>query len=248
MRCPRCGATNPDGAAWCGQCYGALADDDVEPAPTPTAPGAAVPSPDAGIPSEPAGPKPADRSPSSEHGFRTVDGQIQWTCVACGEHNPIDLLSCGVCGTSLGARYARPPAEPSAQEWTTALALSAVLPGAGHMAVGRVGTGVARALLFTVWALGGVLLLVGGGRGALAAVPLVLGAVALWGGTLWDVAALRAGRRQQLWSGRPLLWLVVGVTVLLLISALGGAGGAVGATGTAVPPGGAHDGVPPGGA
>jgi TM2 domain-containing membrane protein YozV len=199
MRCPACGATNPDQAPWCGQCYHDLRE------PTPPAAG---PAPPAGEPGAPPVPPATDPSVS---GFRRVGDRVEWTCVRCGTSNDIDELHCGVCGAPISARYEEPEREPEPREWTTALALSAVIPGAGHIALGRHGTGIARALLFATWLVGGVVL--AGAGGAAAAAPLYLGAAVLWAGSLLDLHLLRRGARELL-AGRTLLWLVVGVLVL----------------------------------
>lgn len=206
MRCPQCGASNPADAVWCGQCYADLAR-----RPPPAARDA--PGPD---------PAPA----SAGEGFRRRGETVEWACPACGQWTSVDSLRCRVCATPLSARYEQ-VAEPVEQPWTTALLLTAVLPGMGHVAVGRYGQGFARVMLFVVW-LGGALALTRAGGGAgWAAAPLYLGAGVLWAGSLADVAALRRGGRELL-GGRTLLWLVVGV---LGLSGLGVLGAAVGAPG-----------------
>lgn len=98
---------------------------------------------------------------------------------------------------------------------TRAVALNAVLPGLGHLLVGWVGSGLARIVLFVVWVVGGLLLASAGG--AVAALPLFLGAAILWLTGLFDGWQVATGARQVL-SGRALLWLVVGVTLLATIS------------------------------
>lgn len=61
----------------------------------------------------------------------------------------------------------------------------------------------------------GGLLLAGAGASLLVAAPLLAGALAVWAGTLADVSNLDGSGREVL-RGRVLLYLVVGVTLLLL--------------------------------
>lgn len=212
IRCDACGATNGETADWCGQCYAPLGTAAGQaPAPEPAsaegvgAGGAAV-----GQVGEPA------------EGFRRRGGTVEWECPACGEWSTMETLACRVCETPLSARWLR--AEPDDtmpatgrldEPWTLAFALSAVVPGAGHIGLRHYGSGLARAVLFAVWLMGGVALLIAGG--ALAGAPLLLGAGVLWAGSLLDVAALRAGRREVL-GGRSLLWVVVAVVLLSILS------------------------------
>jgi hypothetical protein len=221
MRCPACGATNPDTAAWCGQCYQSFA--------APTAPSA------------PSGATPDEREPRraptghAPDGFRRRDGELEWACPACATYNPITADACVVCATPLTARFEARGADAAAPNFAAALALSAVLPGAGHIAVGRVGSGLARAVLAAVWAVGALLLLGAAGvaRGLLAASPLLLGAGAVWLGSLVDLLALQRGQREVL-AGRTLLWLVVGVTVLSVVTVVASTSGQASAAGTPI--------------
>lgn len=211
MRCDACGATNPDTAAWCGQCYRRF--DEPDPEPEPEAP-SAVSSADAPTnaavpPSQPVG--------SAAQGFRRDGEGLQWECPECNSYNPLELQRCAVCGTSFVERFRSDEPEPP-RNWSQALLLSAVAPGAGHLAVGRYGSGWARLLLFCVWVAGAVLLTsAGGSRAVVVAAPLLLGAVVLWGGTLVDIYRLQQGDNELL-AGRTFLWLVVGVLLLLGVS------------------------------
>jgi hypothetical protein len=243
MRCPECGATNPATARWCGQCYAALADDKPAAraeASTPAEPRADQDAPD-GPSAGPGGSPEVDRAAPApggsvephaatggteaavRDGFRRRGDVVEWACVACGTFNGLEQSVCSVCGTAFAARFTTPEPAPEPPSWGAALGLSAVLPGTGHYLAGQAGSGAARALLYVVWLAGGmVLLLSAGTAAAAAAVPLLLGALVVWGGSLLDLVSLRDGGRQLL-SGRTLLWLVVGVTVLLLLGAFGGA-------------------------
>ena len=230
MRCPDCGASNPDTARWCGQCYASFAPEQAEAAeplgrsgglgqqPNPSE----QPTP---LVDEPAVAPPADVAAEavSSTGFRRVGEDVEWECSTCGQFNSIDHLACAVCGTSVAARYEQPEAAAEPVNWNAVLALSVVLPGTGHYVAGRPGAGLARGLLYVVWLTGGLLLLITAGATAtLPAVPLLLGALVIWAGTLVDLVNLQRGGRELL-GGRVLLWLVVGVTVLLLLGAFGGA-------------------------
>lgn len=228
MICAACGATNSDSADWCGQCYATLAAEVPTPPPAASPPDA--PSPADSEPGERASPEHEPGEPTAE-GFRRRDGVVEWECPSCGQWSAVTSLACGACGTTIAARWENAEAERAAagrrlaEPWTAAFALSAVVPGAGHIGLARYSTGLARAVLYAVWLVGGVAMWRAGG--ALAGGPLVLGAVVLWAGTLADVAALRAGRRELL-GGRGLLWLVVGVLVALFVGVFAAAAGAPG--------------------
>lgn len=209
MRCPACGAANPDDARWCGQCFATFSPpaSEVE-----------------GI-VETAGGANGDPGTLAASGFQHRDGRVEWRCPTCDEFNAIDLLSCAVCGTPLSARYAEPEAERTPRDWTTALVLTLFLPGAGHVAVGHYGSGVARLLLFATWAVGALLLGTSapGPAAVLAVAPLALGVVVVWIGSVIDVQQLRHGDRELL-GGRALLWLVVGVIALSMVGLVAAAG------------------------
>lgn len=230
MRCAACGATNAASADWCTQCYAPLET---------RLPAAGRGTGDAGDAGEEgqAGPaaegrQPAGTNGSSMEGFRTRDGAVEWECPACGTWTVVEELRCAACGTPVSARWEHPDSRPAGPDprfsppWTAALLLSAVVPGAGHIGLRRFGTGLARAVLFAVWVAGGVALWRAGG--AVAGAPLVLGAVALWAGSLLDLRALRAGRRELL-AGRALLWLVVGVLGASIVGAFVALAGTPGA-------------------
>lgn len=234
MRCPACGATNPETAAWCGQCYRRF-DEEVAPrspngsAAAPGAPAAPAPPPQ----TQPGSNGPSEGTVTSE-GFRRSGDEIEWECPGCGTFNSIDLQSCAVCGTSFLERF-RSEEPEVAHNWSTALLLSAVAPGAGHISVGRYGTGSARLLLFVAWVVGAVLLATSAGSGGLiAATPLLLGAVVLWVLTLIDVYRLQQGESELL-VGRTFLWLVVGVLLLLGIALFASVGTATAPVQAATP-------------
>jgi hypothetical protein len=230
VRCPACNAHNPDEAEWCGQCLTRLR---VEPEPGP----------------EPQ-PEPArDESPADERAevlpaqprdtgtgdgrFRRRDGEFEWRCEICEEWNLVGIARCTVCGTSIwGPEEVAQPGQRATPG--VALLLTALLPGAGHAALGRMGTAWARGLTYLLWVLGGTTLLVTAltsGESALPGIILLLGALALWVITLLDVQSLLANRTRQILDARVFLWLVVGVIGLLMLtfmatfSRVGGGGG-----------------------
>lgn len=212
MRCPACGATNPEGASWCGQCYTSF-----------------TASPEPAQPAEP-GQAPGPAAEPSTSGFRKRGDALEWQCPRCDAYTSVEQLDCQVCGTPLAARY-DVDTDETEHNWSAAMALSAVVPGAGHLAVARYGAGAARLLLFTVWLVGGLLLTASGGAGAIpAAAPLYLGAFVLWAGSLVDLHQLQRGDRELL-AGRTLLWLVVSVIILSMIGMFAAAGGGPGQAG-----------------
>lgn len=123
-------------------------------------------------------------------------------------------MNCAVCGTGFAEQFREEQPEPS-RNWTQVIALSAIAPGAGHLAIGRFGSGASRLLLFLGWTLGALLLAGSGGRRAVIAItPLVLGVVIIWAGSIIDLYRLQHGAAELL-AGRRLLWLVIGVLALL---------------------------------
>lgn len=222
IQCPACGATNPDAAAWCGQCltkFGGPAAS-VAVAPPPAAEDAAP---------QPRGPEvgaaapadvPDDITPSVAPGFRRHNGALEWECVACGEYNELGVDACLRCGTTFAARWAEPPAPPpSPADYRRAVALSAVMAGAGHIALGRRASGLTRALLFTMWLLGGLVLVAAGGPVLLTGGPLLLGAAAVWALALVDLARLRDSTA-ELFEGRTVVWTVAAVIGLTIVGLL----------------------------
>ena len=154
-----------------------------------------------------------------EADFRTTDGRIAWRCPTCANWSPLDAAACAFCGTPFGVRTETAAASATAARRAVAVQravwLNVVLPGLGHLLAGWTGSGLARMILYSVWFIGGVLLL--GAGGTLAGVPLLVGAAALWITGLHDGWQLRT-RGPQLLSGRALLWLVIGVTLLAVLA------------------------------
>ncbi len=227
MRCPACHATNPQDASWCNLCYARLRATPPIAVSSRHAPAAdaAVPVEPAAVAADPVRPEVGSITPDAtttlaQRGFRRRDGELEWECPSCALFNRIDDLECAACGAALSDRY-RGADQPPAPNASTALILSAVAPGAGHLAVGQYGSGLARVLLYVLWLAGGVALAVSGGAAALpGATPLLAGALLLWCASLYDLVALSRGGRQAL-EGRVFLWLVVGVTLLSLFGVVG---------------------------
>lgn len=146
-------------------------------------------------------------------GFRTQDDDVQWNCPDCESWASIDERVCPHCQTPFGTGSATQEPHRLTRGGTRGQALlgNAVLPGLGHLLAGWTGSGLARMVLFIVWILGGIALL--GAGGTKVALPLLLGAAALWSASLFDAWQLNQGGVQLL-NGRTLLWLVVTVTVL----------------------------------
>ena len=167
-------------------------------------------------------PPPAD----TPTGFRREGDEVQWQCPQCDRFNSIDVQHCEVCGTAFLERFQQHEVEPP-RNWTAALLMTMVAPGAGHISVGRYGTGVARLVLYVGWVVGAMAVAgFAGGRGALVMTPLILGALVLWAGSMVDVYRLQRGESELL-GGRSLLWLVVGTLVLMglgLFAAVAGTG------------------------
>lgn len=210
--CPRCGARNPDSADWCTQCYADLRP----PAETP-ATEHAVAEPAPGTPTAaPTGASGGDR-------FRRVGEEVEWRCVVCRTWNPVGVTTCPVCGTPFGRTLgiSDEPEPLRDVDEGTALIASAILPGAGHIMLGRTAMGVVRAVTYLLWAVGGWILLRGaaGTEGSvLPAVPLLLGAFVLWVTSCWDAVMLAGERGPEVLTPRMFFWLVVGVVGLLIMS------------------------------
>lgn len=228
MRCPACQAHNPDSAEWCTQCYGSLrAPEPAPPAAAPaTTPATASPADPPATASPATGPGPAeDTSPASgdpsavgyvsEDGrFRRTEEGLDWRCHVCDAWNPIERTTCSTCSAPFAAETTSGPEPGELVDESVALLAAALLPGLGHILMKRTGVGIARALLYVTWLVGGLLLLFSAaraGQSALPSAPLLLGAVALWAATLLDTITLHRGTGQELLQPRVLLWLTVGV-------------------------------------
>jgi hypothetical protein len=222
-RCPACGGLVSADLEWCSQCFTRFDDGGPEAAPEEEATATAT----EGEPADPESPaegRPAPDRASPEAGIgegravRVVEeGRVLWDCPVCGQENDLETSVCSRCGTTFGRLFEEPQPPPRTSPERAAV-LSLLVPGAGHVAAGRVAEGVARAVIFA-FTLGMVvaILAAGGGLGG-PLVPLVVlfvgAAATLYLATAVD--AFRAVRREPpVLSTRLLL---IGATVLLMVA------------------------------
>jgi hypothetical protein len=150
-------------------------------------------------------------------------GRPTWTCPACSEANPLDLDICRVCGTAFRTLLKEPEVVPDVEP-AVALRRSLMFPGLGHVAVGRVAEGVARATLF-LWSVGTALFALSArgdgsaGLGPMApmAIMFMVAAVAVYGLSAVD-AQRAADRRPPVLSTRFLLYGAAGLVILSVLS------------------------------
>lgn len=224
MRCPSCGARNADTAAWCSQCYARFGVEEEEPAPI----SAATTAPDehARAPAS-AATATTGSTATADRLIRRAEDGVEWRCVTCEAWNPIERSTCSVCGSALADAFDRDGGAPAPEVSATAVvAASVLLPGAGHLLLGRSAAGVGRMLLYVVWAIGGVALLraaAGTDGSVLPALPLLAGAFVLLATSVLDALALQRGSAAETLSVRSLLWLTVGVIGLTTLAFLGSA-------------------------
>lgn len=236
--CPACGARNSAAAAWCTQCFESLEDpagpaaherESTHPRPTEAsgAPVAADPeraAQGAGTPTAPIGPRTGTggRGTAGRDVRETAEGEVEWRCATCATWSPLEAPACVACGTARHGFGTQAEAAASAPvDEDRLVACSLLLPGLGHLLAGRVGTGLARMLFAVGWLVGGVLLLIAAvraGAAHLASVPLLLGAVVVWVLTVLDIRSLARGEHRERLDGRTLLWLMAGVTGVLVLA------------------------------
>jgi hypothetical protein len=225
MRCPDCGASNPPDAAWCGQCLRRFDTQTAEAPPDPATPprGAEPATPPL---QQPAAVEPTPQLaavPTAQRGVRREGDAIVWTCPACETENTMDLLNCSVCGTALAKLFVSDDEDGGPKRSRgSILAMSAVLPGSGHLALGMTAAGLGRAVLYAWTVLVGVFLVLRDVRrnaGMVHGLGLVfiLAAVAVW--ILSFVEASRAfeGDRRLIAAGRSLTWATAALTFLLFV-------------------------------
>ncbi len=224
VRCRECGARNRPDADWCTQCYTPL---DQSP---PTAPAPPPPPPASGSPSRtPAPPAPPGAVPpppgqttpardgtlrSGEGQFRQAEDGVEWRCAVCQEWNPIERVTCRICGTPFG----RSPGDAGPPRPDVAPGLlvggSLVLPGLGHWLLELRGAAVLRFVLAVVWGVGGLTLFLraqASGQSFLPAIPLLLGWAVVAAGSANDAYVEGGGAGRLVLSGRTLLWVTTGV-------------------------------------
>ncbi|MEE8601017.1 DUF7577 domain-containing protein [Euzebya tangerina] len=217
MRCPSCGATNPDTATFCGQCYEVFATPEPDPAPPQLesiAPSMGSGVTEIGPPGVGEAAHPPARTARAGR-FVTSDGQTMWTCAVCDTQNSLEHFVCDVCGAKMDTEDAG--TTPTQADWAAAQRAEWMIPGLGHIRTGQEGMGYARLGVVALWAIGVVVLLViGGGTGLIVSLPLLFGLVAVWGTGPGDVLATRSGREPRL-DARRFMYVVIGVTAGLIV-------------------------------
>src|SRR5918997_1307320 len=99
VRCPSCGAKNPPGAQWCGQCLARFEAAPPPPPPPPAAPPAGPPSAPPQDPASTPAAEPGAVKPGVERGaFRSTEEGIFWRCSSCDVENTLEEPACVVCG------------------------------------------------------------------------------------------------------------------------------------------------------
>ena len=209
-RCPSCGALVTWAAEWCGQCLTVL----TEPARPATIGPAEVRQP---------GPSGDGLAPNHIQTDRPRAEGPSWTCPACGEGNPLSRDECTVCGTQFKALFRGNEREVDLDPGS-ATTSSLLLPGLGHIRLGRVAEGVARLVLFA-WAVATAAMVVlsapAEGLGPLGLLAAMFGAGALGVYVLSAVDARRAAEgAEPVLSTRALLYGSAGL-VLLSMASLG---------------------------
>lgn len=231
--CPVCGARNAAGAPWCTQCYASFGDlaeargPAVSPRPAadgagPRPPGSAdppgEPSAAAGAADGPAAAGGPVRAGSTGDVRQDDHGAVEWRCRTCDGWSPLEAAACVTCGSA--RRGFGEDRELDVPDEQRVVLLSGMVPGLGHIVAGRVGSGLARAVFGLGWLIGGVLLLLAAmraGGGHWASAPLLVGAAVVWVLSVLDARSLARGQQREHLDGRTLLWLMVGVTCLLLL-------------------------------
>jgi ribosomal protein L40E len=206
VRCPACGALNPDAAQWCGQCLRRFSDGPVEGRP--------------GVEESAADERASHDRAGLAGPWHVRDTGITWTCTRCGSSNELEARSCSTCGTGFAAAIAAPVERPQRDPSAAAL-YSLLLPGAGHAYAGLRGQGMARALM-SAWVVSVCVV-------ALLNGSLVLGvtfgaaATGLWLAAAHDAywAAKNADRRALL-VGRRWTYVTTGLIGVLFLALVAG--------------------------
>jgi hypothetical protein len=216
LRCPSCGAGNPAGAGWCGQCLRRF-DPDAPEAPDD------LPAPEL---------KPFDRaSVGAAVGgpvvHRREGEEPVWSCPACDTENLLSSDACARCGSAFTSFFPREVEEPLAHvSAKAAIVFSAVLPGGGHWLYREIPAAISRSLLYA-WSLGISILLLA--RPPVAGRALVRGigacfaltAAGLWLISMLEVMRFGEGDRRPLIPPKALTWLTAGMSALLFLGLLG---------------------------
>lgn len=160
------------------------------------------------------------RGPVEVGDVRDVDGVIEWRCRTCASWVALELSACSVCGAQRAGFGEQPRVDVAVepQERNKVLGGGAAFPGVGHLLAGRTGSGITRVTLGALWLILGVWwLATTTASGNAPGVILLLGVLILWIASYLDVQALVDGKDER-FGVRGLLWLVVGVTTLLMVA------------------------------
>lgn len=151
-----------------------------------------------------------------------------WTCPSCEAVNEMVHTTCPVCGTTIAALFGAKKQTGPKRGGPLVLALSAVLPGAGHGYAGRTADAIARGVLF-VWTTAiGILLLTrtaARGTGVFRAIGgvFIITAAGTWLITMLEAQRLARGDDEPLIPGKALLWASAALTGLLFVGLAAGA-------------------------
>jgi hypothetical protein len=145
-----------------------------------------------------------------------------WPCPACGFQNAMSLDACGICATPFAKLFEEKKHHQAPVIPSQAAVASLFFPGLGHIRCGRLGEGIARAVLF-VWALGTAVLLTAthppSGAGPLRAVAglFFTAAAAVYVFSAVDSARVADGQPPVL-SPKVLLYGSAGLVVMSVVS------------------------------
>ncbi len=163
-----------------------------------------------------AGDRPPGHGASTSGRFRRTEEGFNWQCDRCASWSPLEVTACTVCARPFRAAMGQEEEQKidTSVDPMLAVGFSAVLPGAGHILLGRPLAGWSRLGLFLLWFFGAVAFVAqsqGTSTAPLAAVPLFLGAAALAVVSVLDVQFLLAGSKRTALSNRGFFYLVIGV-------------------------------------
>jgi ribosomal protein L40E len=199
--CNECGARNPSGADWCGQCFASLSNGDTTADVTATEDVA-----------------PAEEQVEEAVGeVESTEGEAVWVCSMCETSNPLEAQQCSACGTSIytsfgAADEARRDVDPQ-----KVLLRSILFPGLGHTFAGQSLLGAAIVGL-ALMALGfGIALVVTGVRGF--GVPLVVLGIGIWIVAALDAVRIAAGDQDSLLLRPRVVTALVGLVLVMVIAA-----------------------------
>jgi hypothetical protein len=223
VRCPACDARNAASAGWCTQCYAPLGQV-AAPRAAAIADGDEAPAGDStrDVPDRDVHDRGARDRDARDRDVRERAGVVEWRCPRCEAWSPLLAPTCVACsGPRQGFGEVVAPGRERLPPPEYLVGASVVLPGAGHLVAGRVGTGAARLLLWLVWLLPGLAIVRGAaGVAALPGIAMLAGAGALWAATLVDAQRLASGDDRELLAARALRWLVGAVLVAVVLAVL----------------------------